>query len=415
MADGIRRAWALVGPRERRRLQLVALYSVLIASLDVFALVLLYALINLLNDQPVSGIAASVIHGLHLSETDRYRTALILLLITAALFVARSLLSVLGLWLTIGAANAAQADLISRLLVGHAHAPQLLRLERNTSETLRTVLTSVDQVTSGVVAGSVSLIANLAVTVAVALGLALSSPLVALAVILYFGAIAIVWARVVREGLVRRGRRVQDLQEERFRLVMQGIFAAKELQLRGRAVFYADGAIARTRGINSAMRGTGVANGSLRYILETSLVIGAVVVVAVAGLTSGRAAALPAVGLVLAGAFRFLPALNQVLFLNNQVLYNSAAIGLVEHELQTFGAFGAEAAGQREPALPLRLEREVRLQDVTFRYPTRAEPALRDVGFERACGRVARHHRPDRFRQEHAPRHRPRHARAGHR
>ena len=83
VADGIRRAWALVGPRERRRLQLVALYSVLIASLDVVALVLLYALINLLNDQPVSGIAASVIHGLHLSETDRYRTALILLMITA--------------------------------------------------------------------------------------------------------------------------------------------------------------------------------------------------------------------------------------------------------------------------------------------------------------------------------------------
>ena len=46
-----------------------------------------------------------------------------------ALFVARSLLSVFGLWLTVGAANAAQLGLISRLLVGHARAPQLVRLE----------------------------------------------------------------------------------------------------------------------------------------------------------------------------------------------------------------------------------------------------------------------------------------------
>ena len=46
---------------------------------------------------------------------------------------------------------------------------------------------------------------------------------------------------------------------------------------------------------------------------------------------------LPAVGLVLAAAFRLLPALNQVLFLINQVQYNGPAIDLVEEEMKTFG------------------------------------------------------------------------------
>ena len=143
---GIRRAWALVGAREKKRLRLVALYGVLIAGLDTLALVLIYALINLLNNQPVSGIAGSLVRVLHLTESTRYHAALVLLVITAALFVTRSVLSVLGLWLTLGAANAAQASLLAHLLIGHAHAPQLARLERNSSETLRTVLTSVDQV-----------------------------------------------------------------------------------------------------------------------------------------------------------------------------------------------------------------------------------------------------------------------------
>ena len=98
---GVRRAWALVAASERRRLQLFALYGVLIAALDTVALVLVYALINLLNNQPVTGIASSVIKTLHLSESNRYRAALVLLAITAALFVTRSLLSVLGLWLTL--------------------------------------------------------------------------------------------------------------------------------------------------------------------------------------------------------------------------------------------------------------------------------------------------------------------------
>lgn len=379
---GARRAWALVRVPERRRLQLVALYGVLIAALDTVALVLVYAVISLLNNQPVTGIASTVIEDLGLSESDRYYAALVLLLITAALFVTRSLLSVLGLWLTVGATNAAQADLISRLLIGHAHAPQLLRLERNSSETLRTVLISVDQVISGVVGSSVSLVANVAVAAAVALGLILSSPLVALAVIAYFVVIAVTWTRVVRGGLTRRGRRIQELAEERYRLVLQGISAAKELQLRGRALFYAEGAVARTRGINSASRGASVVNGSLRYMLETSLVIGAVLVVAVAGLASGRAAALPAVGLVLAGAFRLLPALNQILFLTNQVQYNSSATDFVERELQTFGAFARDqAARDRRVVPPLRFERELRLDGVTFQYPARAERALRGVSF----------------------------------
>ncbi len=154
--------------------------------------------------------------------------------------------------------------------------------------------------------------------VAVLLGLVLSSPLVALTVAVYFLVLSIAWVRGVRGSLSRRGRRVQELQETRFRLILQGLSAAKEFQLRGRALFYADEAVARTRGINSATRGRNVVNGSLRYMLETSLVIGAVLIVGAADLVGGRDAALPAVGLVLAAAFRLLPALNQVLFLVNQ-------------------------------------------------------------------------------------------------
>jgi ATP-binding cassette, subfamily B, bacterial PglK len=381
LIPGIRRAWALVRPGERKRLRRVALYGVVIAALDAFALVLIYALINLLNDQRVTGIAGSFVHAIGVGTGDRYRAALILLVITSILFVARSLLSVLGLWLTIGASNAAQADLITRLLIGHARAPQLMRLERNSSETLRTITGSVDQVVSGVVSSSVLLVANVSVALAVAAGLILSSPIVALAVTVYFVIIAIAWTRLVRSGLARRGRRLQDLYAQRYQLVLQGISAAKELQLRGRALFYAEGAASRTRGINSATRGAAVANGSLRYLLETSLVVGAGVVVAVAGLTNGRASALPAVGLVLAGAFRLLPALNQILFLNNQVQYNGPAIELVEQELSSFGLYADTDEGRDRAVVPHRFVYELHLDEVTFRYPSRHEPALRDVTF----------------------------------
>lgn len=381
----VRQAWALIGRRERRRLQLIALCSVVISILDTLALLLIYALINLMNDQPVSGLAAHLV-GRHLGP-DHYKVALVLLAVTSALFVARSLFSVFVLWWGVGVANAAQVDVVSRLLAGHARAPYLMRLERNSAETLRTILTSVDQVVSGIVFSSVSLLANVAVAAAVAVGLILSTPIVALSISAYFIVVALTWVRLVRGGLAERGRRGQRLSLERYQLIMQGIGAAKELQLRGRAQFYAEVATAKTRAINSVMRFANVINASLRYMLETALVVGAVLVVAVAGVTGGRDTVLPAVGLMLAGAFRLLPALNQVLFLSNQVQFNGPAVAIVERELQTFGAFGApDTAGSQASVSPLRLVEGLRLEDVTFQYPTGTQPALRAVSFSLAPG-----------------------------
>jgi ABC-type multidrug transport system fused ATPase/permease subunit len=360
-------------------LQLISLYGILIAGLDTFALLLIYALINLLSNQGATGYAGKLIHLLNLNPSDQYRTALILLGITAGLFITRSVLSVLGLWLSLGIVYSAEAKLLTRLLVGHAYAPQLMRLERNSSETLRTVLDSVDRVMNGVVFSSVSLVANIAIAIAVFVGLFLSSPLVAVTISIYFTLVAFGWVYGVRNGLARHGRRAQELQQERYQLVLQGIGATKELQLRGRSVVFAKEASAATRGILAAMRVGNITGLSLRYVLETSLVFGAVLVVAAAGLTGGRATVLPAIGLVLAGAFRLLPALGQMLSLTNQVQFSGPAIGFAERELETFGAFADEERKSEALDPPLRLRKELRLENVGFSYPTRPQPVLRDV------------------------------------
>jgi ATP-binding cassette, subfamily B, bacterial PglK len=379
LTSSIRDAWALVPRRERRQLQLISVYGILIAALDTFALLLIYALINLLSNQGATGYAGKLIHLLNLNASDQYRTALILLGITAGLFITRSVLSVLGLWLSLGIVYSAEAKLLTRLLVGHAYAPQLMRLERNSSETLRTVLDSVDRVMNGVVFSSVSLVANVAIAIAVFVGLFLSSPLVAVTISVYFTLVAFGWVYGVRNGLARHGRRAQELQQERYQLVLQGIGATKELQLRGRSVVFAKEASAATRGILAAMRVGNITSLSLRYVLETSLVFGAVLVVAAAGLTGGRASVLPAIGLVLAGAFRLLPALGQMLTLTNQVQFSGPAIGFAERELETFGAFADEERKSEALDPPLRLQKELRLENVGFSYPTRPQPVLRDV------------------------------------
>ena len=380
MTSQIRRAWLLVNRPQRRRLALVAIYGAAIAALDTIALLLFFALINVLLSQPISGVAGVFAPSqLHSSE-ERFHSAVLLLAITAALFVLRSLLSILGFWLTIGAANAAQADLVGRLLRGHARAPYLSRTERDSSEILRTVLFSVDQVIGGIVSSSVLLIAEGAIATAVVAGLVLSSPVVASVVVAYFTLLSFFWIRIVRGALTRRGYVVQTLTQERFKLVLQTLSAAKELELRGRSLFYVEDAVGRTRRINEAARVANLVNGSLRYVLETALIVGTGVIVVAAGFVGGRDAVLPAVGLVLAAAIRLLPALNRILFLVNQVQYSGSALDLVEAEAQNYALLD-QPTPVRQGVQPLRLERELRLEGISFRYPTRSSPALTDISF----------------------------------
>jgi ATP-binding cassette, subfamily B, bacterial PglK len=377
--SGIRRAWALIEPATRKRLRAIGLFSILISVLDTGALLLVYGLITILSGvgQKPTSIVAWVIRFLGIEHLSRYGQALTLLAITAALFVTRSLLSVLNTWLQIGAVNSGQVGLLTRILTGYALSPQLSRLERNSSETLRTLAFSIDQVSAGVVGASVMIVANLAITVAVGVALFLSSPFVALTISVYFAVVTVAWTRGVRGIFKSRGESVQALQEERYRLIIQGLGAAKELQLRGRALFYATTAVGTTRKINAAMRSVGVLGNSVRNMLETSLVIGTVLVVAVAGMTGGRAATLPAVGLVLAAAFRLLPALNQAIYLANSVHYNLPAITLLEGELAGFERTRTATGEQSLERLEFR--DELRLEHVSFRYPTRPRPALRDI------------------------------------
>ncbi len=358
----------------------IGVFSVVIAALDTLALLVLFDLVaTLRGGQPTR--YASWIPGV---QTEAGSSVGRLMAVTAGLFLARSMLSVVELWLSADAGNKAQEELTARLLRAYVRAPHVVRLERGPATTLRTLLTSTDDVTRGIMVSAISLTGNVAIIVATVVGLVIASPLVAFAVFSYFAVLAYAWLRVTRTTLRRRGQRLSDLHEQRARYLLQSIAASKELQLRGRSVPYANRTIDRTAAIHSSSRVVQVLNGSLRYVFETALVLGAVLVVAVAGARGGQNAALPAVGLVLAAAFRLLPALNRALFVISNVQVHRAALDVVEDELAVFGP-SSDDIGSEETA-PHDLRDAIRLEDVVFRYRNRTEPALRGVSLEIRAG-----------------------------
>ena len=197
---------------------------------------------------------------------------------------------------------------------------------------------------------------------------------------------------------------------------MQGIAAAKELQLRGRALFYAEGAVERTRGINAATAGgDGRQRQPALHARDLARDRRGARRRRRRRRPAGAIAALPAVGLVLAGAFRLLPALNQILFLTNSVQFSSPAIDLVEHELETFGAYADQPPEPSESERPARTGSNASCGSRTSRSAIRPATSRRCATSRFAVrrGGVVRDRRADRLGQEHAARRHPRDPRAG--
>jgi len=70
------------------------------------------------------------------------------------------------------------------------------------------------------------------------------------------------------------------------------------------------------------------------------------------------------------------------------VQFSSPAADFVEDEVDTFGKYADHEAFPRtpEPVVPLQLERELRIEEVTFRYPTRQRPAIDSVSLHIKAG-----------------------------
>jgi ABC-type multidrug transport system fused ATPase/permease subunit len=121
-----------------------------------------------------------------------------------------------------------------------------------------------------------------------------------------------------------------------------------------------------------------------RFIIETvGIVIIAAIAVTLAQRDGGLAAALPVLGAIAFGAQRLLPLLQQV--------YNgwSTASGYFSVVGQTAQLLELpvrkDSAGAKRPR-PLPLKKSVRVDNVSFSYPSRRRPALSAISFEIPAG-----------------------------
>ena len=374
-----RRALALCDQRTRRRLLPIAILTVATAGLDLLGILLLVPFLSFLGPGGLPQGSFVQLAEDFTGTTDPEAIVLVLALAAAVLFVVKGVTSVVLLWIRTTVLNSAQVVLSDQVLSAFTDATWLEQQEATTGSLLRVVSNSV-QLAIYVVGAAITLSGEAAVLVAVMVALVIVNPALALATVLFLIVAGMAYLRIVRKPIARQGLVMQQQVELMNSALIELVGGVKELVVRGTTHRFKGRAVGAVSAYLDAGRFITVVNQSMRYILEALLIIGAAGVVGFAAVTGSTTTVLVSIGVLLAGGFRILPALNGILFSSNTIRSYEPAVAVVEATLADLTT-NAQAMFNEDRVMTDEslLSGSFTFDSVTFRYPSRSDAALRDV------------------------------------
>ena len=355
----------------KRYIYVYVVISSLLSLLDVAALMLLGLSLSAMlagNDVniPIFGVVTP----------DHY---LYLLVVVSGLVLLKSFLTLLQQWAATRKFADFELTLGLRLFEAYMGAPWVDRLARTSSRLVRMADVGVAAVIEGLVMPLMQVPALIVSSVLIVATLVVVQPLTALVTIVYLGAVALLMQRVLAPKAVQAGN-VNRRYSYRVASVMTDMVnALKEITLQNKfdevhEVLRQNRIHASRARANSRFLGT-----VPKFIMDAALIGGFLVVGVVAYLIEGSLnAAIGSVVMFAVAGMRLVPAITAFQAIGNKVNANRAQVASVLQDMEAAEGYrkNAEILGKE----PLKgAPKQLRLEHVTFQYPTREEPAVTDA------------------------------------
>ncbi|MGB5951890.1 MAG: ABC transporter ATP-binding protein, partial [Ornithinimicrobium sp.] len=370
----VRALLAILPPGARRFFIVFAALQSSLAILDVAALGLLAVILAPLLTG--ADIALPLLGTF--SDPGDFRN---LLIVIGLLIIAKSALAIgLHRWATRRFARFEQA-LGAELLRATFRAPWVDRLQRNSTDIVRSTDVGVGATVSGVLIPSAQLAGEIFTFVAVLLVLVVAQPLLASATMIYFGLIAALLYRFVLQRAVQAGRDNRTYSTRAVRLVSEMVHSLKEITLRGKADEVAHVVLQQRVRASEARADQSFLGAIPRYVLEAALIGGLGLGAAIGGLQDGVPGALAAVALFGIAGFRIIPSLTRFQTIMAQSGASLPFAQQVLEEIERGRGYPATSAPESVTSLgPDAVT--LRLDEVTFTYPHAVRPAVDRVSVE---------------------------------
>ncbi|MBW8173418.1 ABC transporter ATP-binding protein/permease [Ornithinimicrobium sp. Arc0846-15] len=310
-----------------------------------------------------------------LSEPRQFGIALGMI---GGLIISKSVLAILlQYWATRRFARFEQV-LGARLLETTFRAPWTERLQRHSTDLVRSTDVGVGATVAGVLIPFAQLSGEIFTFVAVLVVLLSAQPLLATVTIVYFGLVGTLLYTWVLQRAVQAGRDNRNYSTQAVRLVSEMVHSLKEITLRNKSGEVAE-VVLEVRKKSSHARANQSFLGAIpRYVLEAALIGGLGIGGAIGYAQDGPTGALAAVALFGVAGFRIVPSLTRFQTIMAQTGANMPFAQQVLAEIERGKQYPVPPKRDDDVTLPPDA-RSLRLDDVSFTYPGGAVPAVHDV------------------------------------
>jgi ATP-binding cassette, subfamily B, bacterial PglK len=387
----IARSLQVLSSNDRRKLGAITFIQINLSFLDLLGV----AVIGLLGALSVSGLQSlnpdqrivSVLRILRIEDYSFQHQAMILAILAATLLIGRTLLSIyftrrILFFMTNRGAHIS-ASLVSRILA----QPLLMVQSRTTQETLFAVTTGVQIIVMQVIASSAVLASDIALLTVMSIGLFVINPSTAVGTILVFGLVALFLHKTMHTKAGALGAELSNLNIASNEKIVEVLGSYRESIVRNRRSYYAS-EIGRTRLIIAdTFAEISFMPFISKYVLESTIVLGALGIGAVQFIFQDTATAVSTLAIFLAAGTRVAPAVFRV---QQGVIQIRQGFGSAAPTLELIETLGNETLIEnRVDAVEIRhlgFSPEVSAKNVSFTYPGRNKPAIDQVTLDIKAG-----------------------------
>lgn len=373
--EGLTSLLRILPSNARRFLTIYAIATAMLALLDVAALAILAALISSMLVLATDGGTTMSLPVIGQINSD---LLLPMLGVLVGIIVIKSAANIMLQWRATRVFARYELQIGSQLFDAYIRAPWIDRLSRTTAELVRLADVGIANTIAGFLTPVMTIPALAATFTAMLLVLVVAQPVIAAITLVYLGLIALFLYFWVSRRSVQAGRVNRDYSMRVARLMTEMVGSLKEVTLRDK--FDEVATVVRQNRIRTT---TARANLSFlgavpRYVIDSALMGGIVLIGGVSYWLDGLTGMISAVALFGVAGFRLVPSLTSFQSVITQTSASAPHLRAVLRDIEAAKDYVRNAETVGHEPLPESVK-EIRIEDVSFTYPTGREPAVADV------------------------------------
>ncbi len=385
--NAISRAMRVLDPLDRKKLILLTLVQTLLGILDLAGVVLLGLLAAIsvggLQSRDPSSQFYSILDSLNISDLEFQLQAVVLGLASASLLICRTVISIVLTKRMLFFLSRRGSKISSRLVSKLLNQPLLAVQNHTSQEMLFSVTRGVEFIVLQVIGSSIILVSDLSLLVILALGLLVLDTTTAVGTIIFFSALGIALYQFLHLKAKVTGEISSRLNIQSNEKIVEVFQTYREAVIRNRRDYYSR----EIGNIRNKLSEVIAENAFLpyisKYVIETAVVIGALMMGFVQFIYQDAEQAFATVALFLSAGTRIAPA---VLRVQQGMIQIKSGLGMAEPTLELIERL-ASVEPSEETTDEIKTTHEgflptVFVREVSVTYPNSENPAVSNVNLD---------------------------------